>query len=176
MADKRGMDDRPTTMTLMIELDAATGASFVRGKDGRLYRRRDVMALEDRARAGDPTAQAALAAVDFGVDERGAPVDREATDAALRANQAAWERGDFDELREIGELGPRKAAPRWMRAGRARRDRAAEAVRDRQRNASMRPTTLDPATLPVLSAELLERGGPELEEALEAARKAIGWR
>lgn len=128
-------------LLLMMEFDAASGVMFVRGKDGRLYRRRDVAALETRAMAGDASAVATLVVVDFGVGADGAELSREQADAALLANAAAWERGDYDHLVTPGELetGPRKPRPHWLGAGRARRERAAEARRNRQHNSSVRP-------------------------------------
>lgn len=165
--------DEYTSLLVMLEMDVASGATYLRGKDGRLYRQRDAAELEDRARRGDAAARAALVAVDFGVDADGAAVSREVADAAMRANNDAWSRGDFDELRALGELAPpRKRPPPWLRTSRARRERAAEARRDRSQNSSMRPLAISPDELPRL-VPAPDGGLVEVPPARPPARRQI---
>jgi hypothetical protein len=91
-------------LTLILEYDGASRTTYVRGKDGRLYREADVAATEARAERGDAVARAALIVVDFAVDDQGVPRTEDDTFAAMIANREVWERGEFDHLVQIAEL------------------------------------------------------------------------
>ena len=80
----------------ILESDAATGATYVAGKDGRLYLDAQVAAAE--AAIDDPAAAALLAAVDFGRHADGTARSASETSAAIAAWRAAWLRGEFDRL------------------------------------------------------------------------------
>ncbi len=81
----------------ILECDAATGATYVAGKDGRLYLEAQVTAAE-AADDDDDGARALLAAVDFGRHADGTSRTASETQAALDAWRQAWLRGEFDRL------------------------------------------------------------------------------
>ena len=130
---------RSGDLILAHEIDAVNGIRYVCGKDGRLYRPHEVGTVQARSDRGDLVARAALIVVDFGVDATGADISDDDADRALQAYRAAWERGDFDHLCELGELLPPKPAPAWLHAGRARREHREARVRQRKLNTSMVP-------------------------------------
>ena len=71
----------------ILECDAATGTTYVAGKDGRLYPDAQVAAAE--AAIDDPAAAALLAAVDFGRHADGTARSASETSAAIAAWRAA---------------------------------------------------------------------------------------
>ncbi|MBL8625004.1 MAG: hypothetical protein JNK64_27085 [Myxococcales bacterium] len=81
----------------ILECDAATGATYVAGKDGRLYAEPRVAAAEVAA-PDDDDAQALLIEVDFGRHADGEARTPSETHAAIEAWRQAWARGVFDRL------------------------------------------------------------------------------
>lgn len=130
-------------LTLILEYDGASRTTYVRGKDGRLYREADVAATEARAERGDAVARAALIVVDFAVDDQGVPRTEDDTFAAMIANREVWERGEFDHLVQIAELFAPAGRPplTWAQTRRIRREYLAERRRERGANASLLPMT-----------------------------------
>ncbi|MBK9035107.1 MAG: hypothetical protein IPL61_28230 [Myxococcales bacterium] len=84
----------------ILECDAVTGATYVAGKDGRLYADAQVAAAEEAA-SDEPSALALLAAVDFGRHADGTPRSEDESRAAIEAWRQAWLRGEFDRLDTI---------------------------------------------------------------------------
>lgn len=86
----------------ILECDAATGATYVAGKDGRLFLEAQVAAAE--AAAGeDDEALALLVAVDFGRHGDGTARSASETRAAIEAWRQAWLRGEFDRLDAVAD-------------------------------------------------------------------------
>ena len=86
----------------ILECDAATGATYVAGKDGRLYPEARVAAAAAAA-PDDDDALALLVAVDFGRHADGAARTASEARAAIEAWRLAWLRGEFDRLDAVDD-------------------------------------------------------------------------
>ncbi|MBK7197478.1 MAG: hypothetical protein IPH80_33940 [Myxococcales bacterium] len=87
----------------ILECDAATGATYVAGKDGRLYPEARVAAAAEAAAPDDDDALALLVAVDFGRHADGAARTASEARAAIEAWRLAWLRGEFDRLDAVDD-------------------------------------------------------------------------